>query len=52
MATGFLDRDHSSLDVDPAGDWLLYLSGPDLFLSQAGNAPFKLTSGLIAAAWQ
>lgn len=51
VAIGFADRDHSSLDGDPGGDWLLYLSGPDLFLSWAGTAPFMLTSGLIAAAW-
>jgi hypothetical protein len=51
VAIGFSDRDHSSLDADPAGDWLLYLSGQDLFLSRGGTAPFILTSGLIAAAW-
>jgi hypothetical protein len=51
VAIGWLDRDHYSLDGDPSGRWLLYLSGPDLFLSLDGNAPFKLTTGLGAAAW-
>ena len=51
VAIGFADRDHSSLGADPTGHWLLYLSGRDLFLSLDGAAPFKLTSGLIAAAW-
>ena len=51
MAIGFKDRDHGSLDADPTGHWLLYLSGRDLFLSLGGTKPFKLTSELIAAAW-
>jgi hypothetical protein len=51
VAIGFLDRDHGSLDADSGGRWLLYLAGRDLFLSHDGGAPFKLTSGLVAAAW-
>jgi hypothetical protein len=51
VAIGFADRDHTSLDVNPAGGWLLYLSGSDLFLSRAGSTAFMLTSGLIAAVW-
>jgi hypothetical protein len=51
VGIGFKDRDHTSLNADPSGHWLLYLSGPDLFLSLAGAAPFKLTSALTAAAW-
>ena len=51
VAIGWPDRDHTSLDGDPSGHWLLYLSGPDLFLSLDGAAPFKLTTGLAAAAW-
>jgi hypothetical protein len=51
VAIGWRDRDHTSLDGDPSGQWLLYLSGPDLFLSLDGTAPFKLTTGLAAAAW-
>jgi hypothetical protein len=52
VAIGFTDRDHSSLDADPSGGWLLYLSGQDLFVSPGGTAPFVLTSGIIAAAWR
>jgi WD40-like Beta Propeller Repeat len=51
VGTGFLDRVHTSFGADPSGHWLLYLSGPDLFLSLDGAAPFKLTTGLTAAAW-
>ena len=51
VAIGWRDRDHTSLGADPSGHWLLYLSGPDLFLSLDGAAPFKLTTGLTAAAW-
>jgi WD40 repeat protein len=51
VGIGFKDRDHTSLSADPSGRWLLYLSGPDLFLSLEGAAPFKLTGGLTAAAW-
>jgi len=51
VAIGFKDRDHTSLNADPSGQWLLYLSGSDLFLSLGGAAPFKLTGGLVAAAW-
>jgi hypothetical protein len=51
VAIGWKDRDHTSLGADPSGHWLLYLSGPDLFLSLDGAAPFKLTTGLTAAAW-
>ncbi|MGD0239301.1 MAG: hypothetical protein ABSB59_03115 [Streptosporangiaceae bacterium] len=51
VAIGFLDRVHTSLGADRSGHWLLYLSGPDLFLSLDGAAPFKLTTGLAAAAW-
>jgi hypothetical protein len=51
VAIGYAGRDHTSLDADPVGGWLLYLSGSDLFLAQAGKAAFTLTSGLLAAAW-
>jgi WD40-like Beta Propeller Repeat len=51
VAIGWRNRDHTSMDGDPSGHWLLYLSGPDLFLSLDGAAPFKLTTGLGAAAW-
>ncbi len=52
VAIGYADRDHTSLDADPAGGWLLYLSGSELFLVPAGKAAFTLTSGFIAAAWR
>jgi WD40-like Beta Propeller Repeat len=51
VGLGFPDRAHTSFGADPTGHWLLYLSGPDLFLSLDGAAPFKLTTGLTAAAW-
>ncbi|HEX6524165.1 MAG TPA: hypothetical protein VF070_29820 [Streptosporangiaceae bacterium] len=50
VAKGFSDRDHTSLDAS-SGGLLLYLSGHDLYLSDGARAPYKLTSGLIAAAW-
>ena len=30
---------------------LLYLAGHDLYVSQDGNTPSKLATGLIAATW-
>ena len=52
VAIGFANRDHSSLDADRSGHWLLYLSAHDLFVSLGGSTPFVLTSGLIAAGWR
>jgi len=52
VAIGYPNLDHVSLAVDGTGQWLLYLAGGDLYVSQNGNRPTKLTSGLIAAAWQ
>jgi hypothetical protein len=51
VAVGFTDRDHTSLAVDASGQWLLYLSGNDLEVSQGGHTPTMLASGLVAAAW-
>lgn len=51
VAIGFPDLDHVSLAADSSGQWLLYLADHDLYVSQGGNRPSKLTSGLIAAAW-
>jgi hypothetical protein len=51
VAIGVLSKDHTSLAVDPSGQWLLYLSGNDLFLSGNGGKATSLTNGLIAAAW-
>ncbi len=52
VAIGFASLEHASLAADSSGQWLLYLAGNDLYVSQGGNRPAKLTSGLIAAAWQ
>jgi hypothetical protein len=51
VALGFATVDHTSLDVSPDGNWLLYLAGNDLYVSHVGATPSKLTTGLIAAAW-
>jgi hypothetical protein len=48
---GFLKTVHDSLNVSPDGNWLLYLGGGDLYVSQAGARPREITSGLAAAAW-
>ncbi len=52
VAIGFPTLEHTSLDADSTGQWLLYLAGNDLYVSQGGNRPSKLTSGFVAAAWQ
>jgi hypothetical protein len=49
VAVGFTDRDHTSLDVDRAGQELLYLSGSDLYVSDGGRRPRLLTTGFVAA---
>jgi hypothetical protein len=51
VTMGFLDKTHTSLAGSADGKWLLYLSAHDLFISAGGKTPFKLTGGLIAAAW-
>ena len=51
VAIGFPNLDHTSLDVSPTGDWLLYLAGTDLYVSQGGATPHEVTSALVAAAW-
>ena len=51
VAIGYATLDHTSLDVSPDGNWLLYLAGNDLYVSHGGATPTKLTTGLIAAAW-
>lgn len=51
VAIGMLSKDHTSLAVDPSGQWLLYLSGNGLYVSGNGAKPTALTNGLIAAAW-
>ncbi len=52
VAIGFANLDHTSLDVSSDGQWLLYLAGDDLYVSQGGATPKELTTGLIAAAWE
>jgi WD40-like Beta Propeller Repeat len=51
VAVGFAKLDHTSLDVSPDGNWLLYLAGTTLYVSQGGATPKELTTGVIAAAW-
>ncbi len=51
VAIGVTTRDHTSLDVDGSGHWLLYLSGPDLLISNDGARPTTLATGFQAAAW-
>jgi len=51
VAIGLTSQDHTSLAADRGGQWLLYLSGHDLFLSDEGGKAFALTTGLIAAVW-
>jgi hypothetical protein len=51
VAIGFANLDHTSLDVSSDGQWLLYLAGNDLYVSQGGETPKELTTGLVAAAW-
>jgi hypothetical protein len=52
VAVGFPGLEHTSLDANASGTWLLYLAGHDLYISHHGATPRKLTSGLIAAAWK
>jgi hypothetical protein len=51
VAVGILGNDHTSLESDSSGHWLLYLSGNELLVSEDGGRPFELTTGLAAAAW-
>ncbi|MGH9029631.1 MAG: TolB family protein, partial [Acidimicrobiales bacterium] len=51
VAIGILGNDHTSLDVDPSGHWLLYLSGNELLVSENGERPNELATGFEAAAW-
>lgn len=51
VAIGYANLDHVSLDVSSDGNWLLYLAANDLYVSQGGATPRKITSGLVAAAW-
>lgn len=51
VALGYPGLEHVSLAASSSGQWLLYLAGSDLYVSQNQHRPSKLTSGLIAATW-
>jgi hypothetical protein len=63
VAIGIQDNEHTSLSVDPSGNWLLYISSSQtgispnnvpsgtLYVSQGGARPTALTTGMMAAAW-
>jgi hypothetical protein len=51
VAIGFANTAHNSLNASADGDWLLYLGGGELYVSQAGARPNQVASGLVAAAW-
>jgi len=51
VAIGYPNLEHVSLAATPTGQFLLYIAGTDLYVSQNGNRPDKLTSGVIAATW-
>jgi hypothetical protein len=52
VAYGVLTHAHTSLDVDPTGKWLLYLSDNELFLQTGTGAAFELTTDVVAATWR
>ena len=51
VAVGFPNLVHTSLAVNRAGRWLLYLAGTSLYVSDNGSTPRQLGAGLAAAAW-
>ena len=65
VAIGIQQDDHTSLSVDPTGNWLLYIAGTPggtdangtvpptgaLYVSQGGARPTQITTGILAAAW-
>lgn|SRR6266851_5464712 len=52
ISSGLTDRDHTSLDADPGGHWVLYLAGSDLLVSADASTPIILsTAGFVAADW-
>ena len=51
VAVGITTNDHTSLETDASGHWLLYLSGNDLLVSEDGKRPTTLASGFVAAGW-
>lgn len=51
VAVGFTNVDHMSFDVDRSGDWYLYVSGTELYVSEDAARPTPLASGYVAATW-
>jgi len=51
VAIGYPNLEHDSLAVNPTGQWLLYIGGTDLYVSQGGSRPTDVAHGLIAATW-
>jgi hypothetical protein len=52
VSVALTDRDHTSLDADAGGHWLLYLAGSDLVASLDEGAPTIVsTGGFQAADW-
>jgi len=52
VSVGLTDRDHTSLDADAGGHWLLYLAGSDLVASLDNATPTIVsTAGFQAADW-
>jgi hypothetical protein len=52
VAVGVTTKDHTSLDADASGRWLLYLSGSTVMVSDGGATPTVLTStGYQAVDW-
>jgi hypothetical protein len=51
VAIGFANTVHNSLDASADGNWLLYLGGGDLYVSQGGTRPNQIATGLVAATW-
>jgi hypothetical protein len=51
VAIGFATTSHDSLDASRDGNWLLYLGGGDLYVSQGGARPKQIANGLVAATW-
>lgn len=65
VAIGIPTDDHTSLSVDPGGNWLLYIAGTHgyitadgtvpttgtLYVSQDGAKPTQVATGILAAAW-
>jgi hypothetical protein len=51
IAVGLLTKDHTSLDCDASGRWLLYLSQGTVMVSGGGAKPVTLTNGYQAVDW-